>query len=199
MNAVLSTILILTSCAQVRRADRPVPEPGAKRVMTVNIRVRAGSDLRKITLSSTAPPAPTDDDDDQPAPPVGPLNIDALVVEPGNFDRWLFGAHSRGDPKRHLEEILLTRVRTVAREHGLNKQQAAKLQLAGRGDIKRFFDEVENKRKDFEIESKSFTRGMAALEGLAPLSQVYQGGPFEADSLFAKTLRKINNDRRAGD
>jgi hypothetical protein len=195
MNTVLSTILILTSCAQVRRDDMALPEARVRRVEIAT--VSTGLHRPEIVISWPAAPAPDDEDDDQPAPPAGPLTFDKIMVERENFDRWLFGQQSAEVPKKHLEEILLTRVRTAARDHRLNQQQTAKLQLAGRGDIKRFFDEVENKRKHFEIERKTFTRGAAALRGLEPLSRVYQRGPFEDGSLFAKTLCKMIEDRRA--
>ena len=80
----------------------------------------------------------------------------------------------------------------------LTDPQVAKLRLAGRGDIKRFFDEVRNRRDEFEIARKTFNSGLAALRRLDELSPSYREGPFGSGSLFAKTLQKINSDRKAG-
>ena len=74
----------------------------------------------------------------------------------------------------------------------------AKLRLAGRGDIKRFFDEVQRRRDDFESDRKTFKTGLPALRRLDELSPTYRHGPFGVGSLFAKTLQKINNDQKAG-
>jgi hypothetical protein len=120
------------------------------------------------------------------------------VVEPENFDLWLVGEDSAARPERHLEEILLTSIRDAAREHDLNAGQRRKLQLAGRGDIKRFFDRVEDRRRGFETERQRFQTGLAALQRLNDLSEIYHKGPFGDGSLFAKTLRKIEDDRKAG-
>ena len=121
----------------MRQDDRPLPHARARLVEIAT--VSTGLHRPEIVISWPAAPAPDDEDDDQPAPPAGPLTFDKIMVEPENFDRWLFGQQSAEAPKTHLEEILLTRVRTAAREHRLNPQQTAKLQLAGRGDIKTIF------------------------------------------------------------
>jgi hypothetical protein len=195
MNTGLVAMVILTSWAQVRREERRLPEPPVRQSASINVRV--GQDIRQIAVSWSAPLARADEDDDQPGPLVWAFNIKTAVVDPENFDLWLFGEQPGEERTRHLEEILLASVANAAREHGLHKAQKAKLLLAGRGDIKRFFDEVENRRKDFEIERKTITRGSAALRGLEPLSQVYRQGPFKDGSLFAKTLWKMNEDRKA--
>jgi hypothetical protein len=73
-----------------------------------------------------------------------------------------------------------------------------KLRIAGRGDIKRFFDQVETQKRAFEIARRHFKTGVAALRGLDSLSRLYQEGPFGDGSLFAKTLKKIKKDERDG-
>jgi hypothetical protein len=77
----------------------------------------------------------------------------------------------------------------------LTDSQRAKLRLAGRGDIKRFFDAVEDKRREFERDRHSLRTGLEALRRLEPLSQVFNEGPFGDGSLFAKTLNGMNSDR----
>jgi hypothetical protein len=128
------------------------------------------------------------------------LNINMAVVERENFDRWLFDdRRDQGERSRHLDDILRAKVAAAALSHNLTEPQQAKLRLAGRGDIKRFFDQVEDRRSEFEIDRQSYNTGRAALIRLDPLTRLYREGPFGNGSLFAKTLRRINDDRKAGD
>jgi hypothetical protein len=170
--------------------------------MVVGVSVMVGGDrqIRQITVTMPAPPAPDGEDDDRPPPLlVRHLNINTAEVERENFDRWLFAdAGSEAARKRYLDDVLRTRVEAAAREHKLTEAQRAKLRLAGRGDIKRFFDDVEERRSQFEVDRKTFRAGLAALRRLEPLTQVYREGPFGEGSLFAKTLHRINDDRGAG-
>jgi hypothetical protein len=130
---------------------------------------------------------------------MGRIDLKTTVVERANFDRWLFDdGRSEQGRQRHLEDILDAKVEIAGLVYKLNGPQREKLRVAGRGDIKRFFDQVADRRREFEIERRSFQTGRAALARLAPLSQTYQLGPFGAGSLFTKTLRKINDEREDG-
>jgi hypothetical protein len=214
MQSQLVAVLIVASWAHQGEDERQLPV-AAREVQVIrvlipdnrngNLRIGANRQAREITLEMPAPPAPAEEDDEpRPARPARPalgLNINTAVVGRENFDRWLFGEPNIVDRERHLEDILLTRVRTAVREHGLTERQKAKLQLAGRGDIKRFLDRVEDRRRDFEKDRQRFQTGLAALRRLDDLSQIYQTGPFGDGSLFAKTLQKIKDDltnRQAG-
>jgi hypothetical protein len=121
------------------------------------------------------------------------------VVARENFDRWLFDDDTGDEVSRgrHLERLLQTRVDAATREHKLTPAQRAKLHLAGRGDIKRFFDQVEDRRREFETERRVYRNGLAALRRLEPLGQVFRDGPFGDSSLFAKTLQRINDEQGA--
>ncbi len=123
------------------------------------------------------------------------FNILTSVLEADNFDRWLFGEEqTEADRRLHLDGILRSRVDAATRTHKLTDSQRAKLRLAGTGDIKRFFDQVEDRRPDFEKDRHNFRAGFAELQRLSPLAQVYREGPFGDGSLFAKTLATISND-----
>ena len=201
MQNQLLAMLILTSWAQVKRDERRLPEPPVDS-MVIHIGVRTGGNqqIRKITVTMPAPPAPADENDEhRPALPMMHFNINSAVVERENFDRWLFeDGRPEGERQKHLEEILQAKVNATARVHQLTQPQRAKLRLAGRGDIKRFFDQVQERRSAFEIDRKSFRTGHQALRRLEPLTQLYQEGPFGDGSLYAKTLHKINHDQKLG-
>jgi len=151
-------------------------------------------------MPAHAGPAGEDEEDDpHPALPVMHLNLGTAVVERDNFDRWLFGQElSERARQEYLKGILDAKINLAARAQELTDPQRAKLRLAGRGDIKRFFDEVQKRRDDFEIHRMNFNTGLRALQRLDALSTRYREGPFGDGSLFAKTLNRINNDRTAG-
>jgi hypothetical protein len=201
MDPRLFAMLILVSWTQQEGGDRPRPRPRAD-VHVFHVRVMVGGErqARQLTLAMPAPSAPADEDDDrQPAQPIQHFNIGTAVVEPENFDRWLFAdERSEEERWRHLDEILRARIEAAALGRKLTDPQRAKLRIAGKGDIKRFFDQVEEKRSAFETDRRNVNAGLAALQRLDPLSQFYRRGPFGDGSLFAKTLQKIDDDRKAG-
>ena len=86
----------------------------------------------------------------------------------------------------HLDKLLSVRINDAARTHILSHEQQAKLRLAGQGDIKRFFDQVEDARNDFELNRVGLKNGLAALRRLKPLSRDYDPGSFDDGSLFVK-------------
>ncbi len=199
MDPRLVAMLILVSWTQ--RGDRPPPEPPAD-VHIFHVRVMVGGErqARQLTLAMPAPVAPVDEDDDRRhAQPIRGFNIRTAVVERENFDRWLFADGRSGEERRrHLDDLLLARIEAAAQRHRLTDPQRAKLRIAGKGDIKRFFDQVEEKRSAFEADRRSVNTGLAALRRLDSLSKIYRRGPFGDGSLFAKTLQKIDDDRKAG-
>ena len=201
MSCQLLAMLFLTSLAQVNGDQRLPPQTRRDTVIVgVSVMIGGNRQVRRITVSMPAPPAQDGEDDDpRPAQLVARLNINSAVVESENFDRWLFDdEQSESSRQRHLDEILQARIKAATREHKLTAAQRAKLRLAGRGDIKRFFDEVADKRSTFEIERQSYRTGRVALQRLVPLSQIYQEGPFGDGSLFAKTLQRINGGQTIG-
>ena len=124
-----------------------------------------------------------------------------LILERENFDRWIFGNLTDDRTRRDwLEHRLGFKCEQAARSVPflLSRPQMEKLQLAGRGDVKRFFDRVEASRPEFDAVRKDLDAGHRfLLNDLKPLCAQFKDGPFGADSLFAKTLRKIENDTLA--
>jgi hypothetical protein len=197
----LFAMLILASWTQVKGDERLRPAPPRDKIVVgVSSMVGGNRQVRQVTLTMPAPPTPDDECEDHP--PVRParlLNINAAEVEGENFERWLFpDEHTEEARQTHLDDILRAKIENAYREQNLTGPQRAKLRLAGRGDIKRFFDQVQDERNAFEIERKTVHAGLAALRRLDPLVQIYQEGPFGDGSLFAKTLHRINVDQKAG-
>jgi hypothetical protein len=195
MTYQLLTALFLASLAQEKRVREPIPPPPAGiHIVSTHVNIAGRVEARQITLSMP----PLDDEDEEPlAARDMRFNILTSVLEPDNFDRWLFcDDQSEADRHRRLDGLLRSRVDTVTEMHKLTDPQRAKLRLAGRGDIKRFFDQVEDRRPGFEKHRHNFGAGFAALQRLNPLMRGYREGPFGDGSLFAKTLATINSDQK---
>src|SRR5207302_807356 len=74
-----------------------------------------------------------------------PMNPEEKAVKRECFDLWVFGELTEDQRKVWLLSTLSEKV-VVARGRGLPAAGEEKLVLAGKGDIKRFFDRVEESR-----------------------------------------------------
>jgi hypothetical protein len=124
-------------------------------------------------------------EEDKPKPP-------RPVISRRTFDRVVFGSTGDADSGRaYLERILSGKIRTVEQVCRLTPAQAKRLLLAGRGDLKRLFDRIEEERKEFERLRGDVDRCVDFLRELRPLQIALRQGPFEFGSIYAKTLRKM--------
>ena len=96
--------------------------------------------------------------------------------------------------RSRLDTLLTEKINEATEQRKLNQDQIKKLRLAGTGDIKRFFDRVEEKRADFDKVRKDYNTGMAILNELTTLSADYQTGPFGQGSVYEKTLESFTAD-----
>jgi hypothetical protein len=130
---------------------------------------------------------PQGDSDEDNGPKVPPS-----IVSEETFDQVVFG--STGDVasgRVYLEKILEGKIGVVAQVRRLSPAQKKRLSLAGRGDIKRLFDQIEEERKEFQGVRDDLDRCVKFRGGLRPLQLALRQGPFEFDSIFAKTLKKM--------
>src|SRR5262245_41675135 len=69
-----------------------------------------------------------------------------------NFNQWIFQSFGNAqNARKRMEAMLAVQTDEVVRACALSNAQKEKVQLAGRGDIKRFFDRVEESRKKFQL------------------------------------------------
>jgi hypothetical protein len=109
------------------------------------------------------------------------------------FDMWVFGnARSAVAARARLESSLKVKLAAVEQITRLTPAQKKKAELAARGDLKRFFDDVEDRRNRFKILNKDQDQAKLAefYQSLQPVQTAFQSGVFGAGSVFAKTLRK---------
>jgi hypothetical protein len=115
------------------------------------------------------------------------------------IEQWVFNGVNNGNngSRSRLESLLKLQVADVGRTCGATEAQQKKLELAGRGDIKRFFDGIEEiKRKHAPLKNDAAVINEVFQE-IQPLRVSISSGPFGEDSLFAKTLRKILSEEQA--
>ena len=84
------------------------------------------------------------------------------VIDAEDFDRWIYASDTPGDRRRALHWRLELRILSVSHEYELSEAQKEKLRLAGKGDIKRFLEQVEQRRTEFEEKRRVFREGRAA-------------------------------------
>ncbi len=114
-----------------------------------------------------------------------------FVVAAQTFDCYILGGTGGLDLSRaYLESILTGRIEAIDRQRRLNPDQKTKLVLAGRGDIKRLFDRIEDERKQFELLRTDIRGCQRFLRELEPLWRTRRQ-TFDDGSLFAKTLKKM--------
>lgn len=189
----------------VRR--RPDPPPGGQ-VVGVATNFDGQQIIHYVTITMPGEKKARDDDEDEdededeePRPrPMVRLNLQAAILERENLDLWVFDDDGGAEQHwKHLEQLLEGRIASDSRGRTLTPAQKARLRVAGKGDIKRFLDQVEEERTQFEKERQSWRTGFAALRRLDPLAKIYAEGPFGAESLYAKTLRRIKAEPSPGE
>ncbi len=86
--------------------------------------------------------------------------------------------------------MLALQTEEIDRACGLSEAQRKKIQLAGRGDMKRFFDRVEDARKVFQAVKNDQNKFQEVWQHIQPLQTELSAGLFGESSIFRKTLRK---------
>ena len=105
------------------------------------------------------------------------------------MDQWVFGRLGGSAGARNkLDSSLLLRIEDLARTCNITEAQKNKLRLAGRGDIKRFYDQVEVIKRKFQQTQND--PNMNIWQEIQPLQIELNTGLFGDDSLYAKTIRR---------
>ncbi len=142
-------------------------------------------------------PAAGGDRDDDPASEM------QLEVASKAFDLEVFGSTGDAETARDfMNGLLAQKISQSEAKHRWAPHEKKKLVLAGRGDIKRLLDRIEAERKTLERVPTAPVQSREFLLRLRALRLEIRRGPFGTTSLFAKTLKKIQDDenlaRRAG-
>lgn len=156
-----------------------------------------------IVLAVVAAPrsARAQDDDEEDVPDqVQAMQMQRVFVyTEENFDQWVFNNQGNaGSVRNRFESLLGLKIDFVDKACGLTESQKKKLQLAGRGDIKRFFDRVDEKRRKFLSVKRDQNNINEIFQEIQPLQFEIQGEHFGDGSFFSKTLvRTLSTDQTA--
>lgn len=118
-----------------------------------------------------------------------------------NLEQWVFNrgggrVQNAGGARKELDQSLLLNIEDIDRACKLTEAQKKKLQLAGRGDIKRFYDRYEVVKQKFQRlkpkqqdDSDWQELWQELWQDISPLQTTIQSGLFHEDSLLRKSLR----------
>jgi len=124
------------------------------------------------------------------APAAGMVQAVAFDVPEETFDQWVFGGKTTSQVTKRLDSLLLLQVESVQRACELSDAQKKKLQLAGRGDMKRFFGSVEEMRQKFREVRRDQNRFNNIWQEIQPLQMRFNSGIYDDKSLFYKVLKR---------
>jgi len=99
--------------------------------------------------------------------------------------------------KVRLEQLVGLRVENIERVCGITGAQKKKIELAGKGDIKRFLDSIEEKRRRL-VAATGEKEEDRVREELSASSWSLENGLFDEGSLFVKMVKKsLSQDQLA--
>ncbi len=137
-----------------------------------------------------------DDDDPVQANAAGMVFIQQRQPGVEQFEQWVFNQMGgAGIARNRLNAALELHIDEINRFCGITEAQKRKLQLAGRGDIKRFFDRVDDAKRRYLLVMNDQNHNI--WEDVQPLQTTLNGGIFGDDSIFAKTVKKTLSTEQA--
>jgi hypothetical protein len=113
------------------------------------------------------------------------------VYSDEQFDQWVFGGGKNlATVRASTDSLLAMQIEEIDRACGLTGAQKTKLRLAGRGDLKRFFDVYDEKKRKFQTLKNDQNRINEVFQEIQPLQASIASGLFGEGSIFAKTIHK---------
>jgi len=121
-------------------------------------------------------------------------------ISDSSLARIVFGRDSdAADLRLRFGIVATSKIEEAARTGKLTELQRRKLQLAAKGDVKRLIDQLLDLEQEFR--ATIVTANVDDIHKLAsdlcgkadPLRSRIISGPFDQDSLYAKTLKNIRN------
>jgi hypothetical protein len=174
---------------------RSIPEPSKGIVMTRGHRLlrRLLTAVTLLAIVAVGPSARAQNDDDEDEAPAPPAPANAFVMNDAQFDQWVFGnmgAANAAVARTKLDSLLTLQVDDLERTCSLTPVQKKKLMLAGRGDIKRFFDRIEDIRKKFSKNRNDQNQWGQVWQEIQPLRNAFNSSFFDGgESIFFKAIK----------
>jgi hypothetical protein len=108
-------------------------------------------------------------------------------------EAWAFGM-DRAEAQAMLEARLTMEIERIERSCRITEGQKKQLQLAGRGDLKRFLDRVDEVRRSRPAPKGGPGQANAIQQEMEPLERQLRAGLHREGSMFAKTLKRALSD-----
>ena len=105
------------------------------------------------------------------------------------FDQWVLGGRSPAQVRQTLLSHASMRLDLLSRSYNLTDPQRKKLELAARGDIKRFFRQADEVRSKFDELKNDQQKLNEIVQAIQPLQMKIQGSFFNDDSLLYKAIK----------
>jgi hypothetical protein len=154
--------------------------------------------LTTLLCCAWASPAAFGQDDDEivddgPIVPqvVMPVQVArAVQFNADQVDQWIFSRWGgAAASKTRLEANLALRIDDIDRACAATELQKKKLKLAGMGDIKRYYDRVEDLKRKYTTGNSSPQFNTNIWQEMQPLQLELNGGLFGEASIFVKTIK----------
>ena len=154
----------------------------------LNLTLRTGLALGVVS-ACTGPPARASEDDMDEAPVAVQANEGFEIAE-SNFDQWIYqGAANAESGRARINSRLKIHLDELDRICSLTPDQRQKLMLAGHGDMKRLFDQIEVVRAKFRAVRKDQNAFNQIWTDINPLRQKVASDLFSENSFYGKTLK----------
>lgn len=130
---------------------------------------------------------------DEPGDPDEVVLPQVAVPAPPEFDvaHWIYGGRSVEETKKGFESALDQGIGRFDRKYGLTPAQRKKLQLAGRHDIRRFFDRVDGLSAEVRRANGNWHAAAGTpIDDLRRTVRSPHSNLFGDGSMLAKTMRK---------
>jgi hypothetical protein len=142
--------------------------------------------LAALAGPGTTARAQAGDDDDEPVA-VAPQQLVYLVNE-AMFNRTVYGNLTPERARDKLDSLLRMKVASLEQSAAISPAQKERLALAGRGDIKRIFDRIEDRKGILNKQIDQDEYRKLILE-LRPIQLLWQQDPFRDGSYFSKAAK----------
>jgi hypothetical protein len=148
---------------------------------------------RALDPAPAAARADDDDDDSTEEAKKAALARVQPVFQEADFNRWIFqnNIDSKVGVRKRLESMMAVAVDDIDRACKLNAAQKERIELAGRGDIKRFEVLYEKIRQKFLKVRHDQQQVDDLWQELTPLQVMAQSGLFDEDSLLCRSLHNV--------
>lgn len=114
------------------------------------------------------------------------------------IDQWIFGSgRNAQQARKRLDTQLSLRIDELDRTCTLTEPQKKKLRLAGQGDIKRLFDEMNEIRKKFDKLRHDQNAVNQIFQEIQPLQTRINAGIFNPTSFYQKSVMKTLGPEQA--